>query len=144
VSDQIEIHFVDGLNGSPALPLAIAGWAEMVEKNFGDGTLTVHADQKAFLAYAANGREMVPVGVMTFDLPDDAKRVWLLQGYVLPEFRGRGIYRALWERLIEHSIVELKARTIYSGTNVRNSAMRAVAKKLGRHEESVILRYDLP
>ena len=138
----IEIVLVDGLNNTPALDLAVRGWAECVEKGWGDGSLNVYASLKAFVAYAQNGREMIPAGVLTFDHDGPLKRIWIYQSYTLPEFRGRGIYNSLWSRMVEHA-VELKAVSIQSGTHVRNSAMRAIAKKQGRFEECVILRFNL-
>lgn len=144
MSDEIEIVYYDGINCTPALDLAMRGWADCTEKGLGDGTLNVYASLKAFVAYAPNGRDQVAVGVVTFDHLPTEKRVWLYQAYTLPEFRGRGIYRALWEKLVEHSITVLKASSIQYGTHVRNTAMRAVAKKLGQYEESVVVRFDLP
>lgn len=141
---EIKIEFYDGLNCSPALELAMRGWAEAVEKGHSDGTLNVYSSLKAFVAFAPNGRDMIPVGVVTFDHEVHVKRVWVYQGYTLPEFRGRGVYNALWFKLVEYATVELKAKSIQSGTHVRNTVMRAVAKKQGRYEESVILKYDLP
>lgn len=139
----IEIVLVEGLNNTPALDLAVRGWAECVEKGFGDGTLNVHASLHAFIAYAQNGREMIPAGVMTFDFDTSLKRVWIFQSYTLPEFRGRGIYNAMWASMVAHATENLKAVKIESGTHVRNSAMRAIAKKQGRDEEAVTLTYRL-
>lgn len=142
MNDDIEIKLFEGLNHTPALELAMRGWAECVEKGLSDGTLNVHAGLNAFVAYAMNGREQLPVAVMTFDHDKTAKRVWIYQSYTIPEFRGRGCYAALWNSMVAHS-VELKAASIESATHVRNVAMRAIAKKMGRHEESVVLKFNL-
>lgn len=139
---EIRIDFVNGLNETPALTLAVRGWAEIDERGFSDGSMSVHASQHAFIAYAANGRDQLPVGVMTFAHDEDLKRVWVFVGYVIPEFRGQGIYNALWHRLVAHA-TELKVTSIQSGVHVRNSAMRAVAARQGRREDAVILRYDI-
>jgi hypothetical protein len=138
----VEVVLVEGLNNSPALDLAVRGWAECVEKGFGDGTLNVFTSLNAFIAYAQNGREMIPAAVMTWNFDKDTGRVWIFMGYTLPEFRGRGLYNALWASMVAKAI-ELKAATIQSGTHVRNSAMRAIAKKQGRVEEAVTLTYRL-
>lgn len=139
----IEVVLVEGLSHTPALELAMRGWAECVEKGLGDGTLNLWASLNAFIAYAQNGREMIPAAVMTWEHDKTLKRVWIYQSYTLPEFRGRGLYNALWAKMVEHATVELKASTIESGTHVRNTAMRAVAKKQGRYEECVILKFNL-
>lgn len=143
MSDEIEIKLFDGLNNTPALDLAVRGWADVQERNLGDGSLNVYASLQAFVAYVKNGHEILPVGVMTWEFDKTLKRVWIYQGYTLPEFRGRGVYNALWASMVAHAATELKALSIQSGTHVRNSAMRAIAKKQGRVEECVVLRYDL-
>lgn len=142
MSDEIEIKLFDGLNHTPALELAMRGWADCVEKGLSDGTLNVHAGLNAFVGYAMNGREQLPVSVMTFEYDKAQKRVWIYQSYTIPEFRGRGCYTALWNAMVAHSI-GLKAASIESATHVRNTAMRAIAKKMGRYEESVVLKFNL-
>lgn len=138
----IRVDLIEGLTGTPALELAIRGWAECVENHFGDGTLGVHGEQHAMLAYAPNGRDMLPVGVMTFTHYPTTKLVWIQQSYVVPEFRGRGIYTTMWRKMVEHA-VSLKVLSIQSGTHTRNATMRAIAKKQGRFEEFVITRFNL-
>lgn len=140
MSDIVTV-LIDGLNGTPAAELAVRGWLEDVEK-YGQLELNMGAAHHALIGYAPNGRDMLPVGVLTFDT--DAARVWIYQSYVLPEFRGRGVYSAMWTRLIEHVQHDLpKVRSIQSATNVRNQAMRAIAKRQDRREEAVTLRFDI-
>ena len=139
---EIRIDLVEGLNETPALALAVRGWAEVYERGFSDGTMSVHASQHALVAYAANGRDQLPVGVMTFCHDEDLKRIWIFIGYVIPEFRGQGIYNALWSRIVAIA-TELKVPSIQSGVHVRNSAMRAVGARQGRREDAVILRFDI-
>lgn len=143
MTDVIETKLFEGLNNTPALDLAIRGWADCMERGLGDGTLNVHSGLKAFVAFAMNGREQLPVAVTTFDYDKDLKRVWIFQSYTLPEFRGRGCYNALWSALVAHAIQELKASSIQSATHVRNIAMREIAKRQGRFEECVVLKFNL-
>lgn len=131
-----------GLNETPALNLAVRGWAETVEKGFGDGSLNCYPALNAFVGYAMNGRDEIPVGVVTFNYDVDHKRVWLFQAYVLPEFRGCGVYKAMWAALVSHSTT-LGAKSIQMGTHVRNAAMRAAAKHTGCIEEAIHLRFNL-
>lgn len=136
------VVYYEHLNNTPALALAMRCWADIEERGLGDGTLSVYADSHAFVGYARNGRDMLPAGVITFSHEPQADRVWIHQGYVAPEFRGRGVYGALWRTLVEHA-GKLRAATIMSATHVRNEAMRAVARRQGRMEAAVMLRYDL-
>lgn len=139
----VKVVVVEGLNGTPAAELAVRGWCETVERGFGDGNLNMNAGLNAMIGYAANGRDMLPVGVITWDATDSA-RAWVYQSYVLPEFRGRGVYSAMWAALVDHAMRKLpKVRSIESATHIRNIAMREIAKKLGRREEAVILRFDI-
>lgn len=140
---ELDIELLAGIYETPALTLAVAGWAECQEKGWGDGTLNIFSDIKAFLARVRVGQEIVPAGVLTFDYQPPFKRVWIYQSYVIPEMRGRGVYTAMFNKLVEYSIADLKAVSIQSGTHVRNTAMRAIAKKQGRYEECVTLRMNL-
>lgn len=143
MTDGITCVHVEGLNDTPAALLAVAGWVDTVEHGFGDGSLNMNSGLKAVIGYAANGRDMIPAGVITWDKNGESS-VWIYQSYVIPEFRGRGIYRAMWEALIDHVTKELpKVRTINSATHIRNAAMRAIAKQQGRSEEAVTLRFDI-
>lgn len=140
--DDIKVYVVPSIAGTPAVALAIAGWVDCNERGLGDGTMNLANDQKAMLAFAKNGQEMLPVGVMTWSFDESARRVWIFQSYVVKEFRGRGVYRAMWHHMVQHA-EELAARTIQSATHADNKTMRSIAAKLGRREEAVVLRYDL-
>lgn len=136
-------QFVEGLNGTPAAELAVRGWLEINEKGLGGNELNMSSTLNAVIGYAPNGRDVLPVGVITWNV-DDA-RVWVHQSYVVPEFRGRGVYSAMWLALVNKVIADLPAvRSIQSATHVRNQAMRAIAAKQGRREEAVTLRLDIP
>lgn len=137
------VELIDIITGTPALALALQGWAEINANGLGDGILNCHASYKAVLGSAQNGRDAVPVGVLTYDFEPLLRRVWVYQAYVHPEFRGRGVYTAMWAKLVEHSAEVLKAQSIQMGTHVRNSAMRAVAKHTGCIEEAIHLRFNL-
>lgn len=139
----VVVRSFTGLNNTPAAVLAVRGWLELVERGLGDGSLNMSYDLKAFVAYAANGRDQLPVGVMTWQFLEHCSEVLIHQSYVLPEFRGQGCYAALWECMVQRA-AELKAVAIVSGTHVRNAPMRAIASRQGRVEVAVTLRYDLP
>lgn len=144
MADDIDVKFLDGIGNTPALALAIKGWADCMERGLSDGQLNVWAAIKAFLAYAPNGREMLPVGVLTWDYDPAMRRLFIYQAYVEEEFRGRGVYTALWTSLIAHAVEKLPQGTyIALGTHIQNSAMRAICKKQGMVEEAVFLRLEL-
>jgi GNAT superfamily N-acetyltransferase len=138
----MRVELFHGLNETPALDLAVRGWAEMTEKGFGDGSLNAHAGQSALVGFEKNGRDELAVGVVTFEHDTSLKRIWLSQAYVLPEFRGRGVYKGLWTALAGFS-TGAGAKSIQFGTHVKNAPMRAVAHRTGCIEQGVVLRYDL-
>lgn len=138
---DIEAVYVEGLNLTPAAELAVKGWLEIVA-TYGDLELNMGATLHAIIGYAPNGRDKLAVGVITFDV--EAARAWVHQSYVLPEFRGRGVYSAMWATLVEHVAKKLpNVRSIQSATSVRNKTMRTIAARQGRREEAVTLRIDI-
>jgi RimJ/RimL family protein N-acetyltransferase len=140
---ELRVVRVEALNGTPAATLAVKGWLELQEKGFSDGSLNMLGNMHAFVGYAENGRDMLPVGVITFTV--EIARLWIHQSYVLPEFRGRGVYSAMWAELVSHVTLNLpNIREITSAAHAKNQAMRAIAKRQGRVEEAVILRLDIP
>ena len=141
--NPIEVELIFGLAESPAAQLATLGWLECVEKGLSDGNPVMRIDQNAVLGYVKQGQERTPAGVITFEHVPHWKQVFIVQSYVLPQFRGQGVYSAMFNRLVEHAIVDMKATNIQSSTHVRNVAMRAIAKKQGRFEECVTLRMNL-
>jgi GNAT superfamily N-acetyltransferase len=138
----ISVRLFDRLNNTPAAELATRGWLECVEKGWTDGSLNASSDQKAFVAYVENGREVLPAGVMTWKHFGDTNEIYVFQSFVVPEFRGRGVYTALWQSMVSKAI-DLKASAICSGTHSQNRAMRTIAAKQGRREQFVMLRFDL-
>lgn len=139
---ELRTEVVEGLNETPALDLAVRGWAEVQEKGLGDGAMNCFPWLDAVIGYAMNGRDELPVGVLTFRHDVDQKRIWVNQAFVLVEFRGNGVYRAMWAALIERA-GSLDAKSIQMGTHVRNLPMRAVGQKTGCAEEFVVLRFNL-
>lgn len=137
----IRVDLVDGINGTPAAELAVRGWLDNIESGFSDGELNMGHSLKAFIGYAQNGRDMLPVGVITWDV--DAARIWVHQSYVLPEYRGRGVYSAMWNELIDHAQGLPNVRSVQSATHVNNKAMRAIAARQGRRETAVFLKVDI-
>jgi GNAT superfamily N-acetyltransferase len=82
------------------------------------------------------------VGVIVWIDQKDSRRIWLQLGYVVPEHRGKGIYGHLWRALIDKAR-ELQRPAIWSATGIDNYRMREVAKKQGRAEVAVSLKFDV-
>jgi GNAT superfamily N-acetyltransferase len=119
-----------------ATMLAVKGWLELQEKGYGDGRLPFHTDMQALMAISANGQDPIPVGIMVFTVDTVLSRLWIDLSFVSPEFRGRGVYTAMWEALVSIAR-QAGIATIESATATSNTTMRAVARKQHREEKAV-------
>jgi len=135
---EINVHHYDGVPRTPALLLALKGNVEIVEAGFAVPAVHFNWDSKAVVA-SIDG---VPCGVITWNHTEWMKQVDITVAYVLPEYRRRGVYRAMWEALVEKAKV-VGALEIMSNTAVANAPMRGAAAAVGRSEGGVILRFPL-
>lgn len=145
MSAEIEVKHVDRLNGSPAAQLAVAGWMDVVSRDLGEpgGVLNMADSQKAFIGLVMNGREQLPVGVLSYFTVDHHSTLWLMQAYVVEEFRGRGIYTAMFDAAIAKA-AELGLDRVQLATHMRNTAMREIAKRHHGAETAVIVTFEVP
>lgn len=134
-----DIEHYEGLDGTPAVVIALRGQADCAAEG-GEQAIGLHWSHNSITA--SIGGKVVGV-IVWIGQVKESRRLWLQLGYVLPEFRGKGIYRVLWKALVEKA-VEKKAQHICSATSIDNSVMRAVAKKQGRQEFAIGLRYVVP
>lgn len=102
------------------------------------GVAAVFADpgKGAYWVAERDGRAVASL-LTTFEWSDwrDGVVLWIQSVYVIPEERGRGAYRALYEHLkrrVEES-PELKGIRLY--VDKRNAAAQAVYQKLGMTRE---------
>lgn len=133
---QPQIDHYEGIDSTPVIAVAVRGHAELLAAGSPEQFVLLHHSYNG-IAATVDGKV---VGVIVWFDQKDSKRIFLQLGYVLPEFRGKGIYGHLWRALIEKA-KELKRPEIWSGTAIDNYSMRAVAKKQGREEVAVSLRY---
>jgi ribosomal protein S18 acetylase RimI-like enzyme len=102
------------------------------------GVAAVFADSsKGAYWVAGRGGQVVASLLTTYEWSDwrDGVVLWIQSVYVIPEERGRGVYRALYEHLrhrVEES-PELKGIRLY--VDKRNAAARAVYERLGMTRE---------
>lgn len=140
---ELKIEAVDIAGANPqAIALCLRGWNELFNKGLTDGRLVFHDGMSAIIGHAANGRDFIAAGVLLFGIEREFKRCWLTLSYVEPEFRGRGVYRGMWESLT--SVTKANGvQTIEYATHLRNSAMREISKRMFCAEEFVILVHRL-
>lgn len=134
-----KIDHYQGLDGTPAVGIALRGQADCIDDG-GEHAVGLHWSYNGITA-TLDGKV---VGVIVWiDQQKEIRRIWLQLGYVLPEFRGRGIYSALWKALVAKA-QEMKCPQIQSAAAFNNHRMRDVAKAQGRVEFAVNLRFDVP
>lgn len=145
IADQqrsIEVVSVGGVSGTDATPLLMQGWLELHQGGIGDGEC-IGANLNALVAYAPNGRDMLPVGVMAFKIGTSC--VWLDLAYVIPDFRGRRIFTAMWSTLTSLVAEKMPStiRSIEYEAHINNKTMRAVAQRMGHRETAVMMKVDI-
>jgi L-amino acid N-acyltransferase YncA len=136
----MRIEHFEGLNRTPATVLAIQGWLELQERGLGEPVMNLNWDANVIAALADDG---ACIGVIVWQHIKWTRQVFVDLGYVAPAARQQGVYRALWAALVEKAR-ELKVPHIYGITHLDNIDMRATARKLGRIEIGVSLRFDVP
>lgn len=135
----MKIEIYDRLNFTPALPLAVYGWAEMLENGLALPEVLINWENHAIVSLM----EDKPVGVIVWTKAEWKSEAYINLGYVLPAYRRRGVYASLFGALIERAR-DLKLNHIRGGTKISNHAMRAVAEKQGRREVGVDLYFEVP
>jgi GNAT superfamily N-acetyltransferase len=132
------ITHYEGIDGTPCVALAMRGMAELLADGGGEQFVGLHHSYNGITATIGDN----VVGVLIwFDQPT-SHRIWLQLGYVLPPYRGQGVYDALWDALLDKAR-GLKRPRIDSAARLDNYVMRAVAKKQGRVEHAVLLKYEV-
>lgn len=121
--------------------LAVSSFNELFSKGLGpnDGDISWHWSYDAVVAY---WDESI-IGFIIFRHDEKAVGATLCHGYVLPDYRRRGVYSQLWNALIDE-LRKRGARRIFSGTHLNNAPTRAFWAKTGRREEFVTSEYEIP
>lgn len=132
------IRHIDGMNYEGVYALALEGWQDLLARGCANDTGLFGWDNKAFVAE----EEGVPVGVLIYEHVDWTRSWSVVLGYVKPEHRRQGIYRALWEALVAKAREE-KWHHIDGVTAVENVEMRKVMSQLGQEPHSISYRFEL-
>jgi GNAT superfamily N-acetyltransferase len=135
---MITLEYFEVCNRTPAMPLMARGWSELIRGDLADPVQVINWDDEAILALV-NGD---PAGVMSFSHIKWERVIWVKLGYVLPEFRRQGVYRAMWNRLVEIA-QQRKVPEILGATSVRNAAMQKTMHRLGRTAFALQYRYKV-
>ncbi len=138
--DDVEIRHFKTIGRTPLLPLAVRGWAELIEVGHHDGGFLLAWDQEAVGAFDDDG---AAIGVLTWMDQGWQNAIAIALGYVVPERRRQGVHTAMWNALI------VKARergrpVILSGGLISNVECRAMMRTQGRAEYGFLTQYVVP
>ena len=134
----MEIRHYDTICHSPALPLAVRCWHEMLELGLmPDGGVHISWDHKAIVAFADDG---TPAGMLTWINQEWANQLYVMMAYVVPGHRRKGVHTEMWQALVEKAI-ELKRPVIARGASVGNAVSRQAMASQGRDEAGVYTLY---
>lgn len=129
-------HYKNIIN-TPAQLFALEAYVELLRKGLTDGTTSAPNFEDSAITISLDNKI---VGVLTWSKAEWCKTIFVRLGHVSPEYRGKGYYKILWQELLKKAI-EDDVSLIDGATNINNIAMREVAKKQGRIEYGVMLRY---
>ena len=144
MSDQIalNVRYLKQLGGTPYLGFAVQAHAALLDEGLADPTTAmVGWGTSAMVAHV--GRDMLACGIITFNHAEWDNRFDIGVGYVMPDYRRRGIYRLMWDELVLEA-QRLKVARIYSAVKISNASMMKVATALGRHAESFNVLFEVP
>ncbi len=135
---KVELTIATTTTGKAA-ELAVMGWLEIQQNGHGDGSLvSLHESHGSILATAVG----LPIGVLTFE-HQAGGYLWVNISYVTPAHRRCGVYRMMWNALLDQARI-LGVNRIRSGIDVNNIDMRAIADTLGRREVYVVSEFEFP
>lgn len=121
----MKLHYVKQIEGSPVVEFVANAWcALMRDGQWAKDSVLIGQDLQC--VYATEGGEIV--GCLTFQVI--AREAIVNLAYVLPEMRGRGVYRALHDAFIERAKKQ-KARYALNICYPSNEGIQKTCEKLG-------------
>ena len=135
------IRHVERINGTPLVPVAIEAWRELLVSGWAADEVLLNWDLKAF--YAEQAGSLRITGILLYEDLEWKNALHISLGYVIPNYRRAGIYRQLWNALVEKAREKGRGR-ILGTSHVRNETMRAVHEALGREPTFTLYEYRVP
>jgi GNAT superfamily N-acetyltransferase len=120
-------------------PFVLRAYVDLFDRGLFDGRFTVKPDHHALLIEREVARDLVPAAVAVFMVAVETRVLWVDLLYVKEEFRGQGLCKRLIAGLNDigrqSEVLELQY-----GVDLKNTAMRSVAKRLGHSEFAVLMK----
>lgn len=141
MSDELPLNIkrVKQLGGTPHLGFALRAYAACIEEGVVSAReLPFGWDARGLVAYVRDE----PAGVLVYGTAPWSQTYHVIFGFVLPDFRRRGIYRALFDELTCVAMDEGVA-AITGTVAVGNKGMQAVMTRLGRAPETITYGFEV-
>lgn len=136
----VTIEHVKGLQGHEVVAFLTRASMDLLDRGFGrPSDIAVNWSEEAFVAY---DRKQI-VGAISYSVSDWDKSLGIHIGYVAESYRGRGLYRSLWQKVVEKA-QELGYREIVGASDPYNKLIAEVNAKLGRRVKAIYYTFDVP
>lgn len=135
---QLDVRMELSAHGN-GLELCVHAWSDLLKNKLVKNNINVLSSYTKFLtAYVEDEAEESgrrAVGVLAISDMDWCGTYNINLGYVIPEYRQKGVYTVLWNVLVDLA-QQKNYGTIEGSTHSDNDPMRAHMKKMGREETS--------
>jgi GNAT superfamily N-acetyltransferase len=121
------VRYIEKIEGSPVVRFVAKAWvALMDEGQWSKSSVLVTGELQC--VYAVVNRKMV--GCLTFHVDEDTAQAVVNIAYVVPKFRGQGIYRQLHDEFSKQAIAQ-GAKRLVNICYATNTGIRETVQKLG-------------
>ena len=122
---KIKCIYKRNIYSDEILRLLLDAHRELIDLGYTDSDVLIKEEQEAIVAYVPQRKS--PVGVISFG-EYGAHNIWVYIIYVIPEFREKGILKAMMSKL-EKVCFNNDSEHIYEGTHIDNwKALKAIEK----------------
>ena len=139
MSDPQTRHSFTTLSDPRVGALVLQAYLEMVARKNHNGAFDLVPTKNVMLVEGSTdgGRDWEPAAIAMF-MYSDRRVMWLDLLHVFEAWRGRGLARSIFE-VLKKLAREANMLSLEYGTDVNNTSMRSVAKRLGHREMAVLV-----
>jgi ribosomal protein S18 acetylase RimI-like enzyme len=139
----VKISLYSNCSHSPAWPMIPEHMDELVKGGLAETPYEYPAWNDVALV-AFDDEHNSPIGFLIYRYYDFNASWFIMQAYVRPEHRRRGVHTALFEALVARARARKDIREIRCGTSVHNHAAQAAFEKQGRKPYAIYYGFEVP
>lgn len=142
---KLTIVEYDGMNNTPVIPLMAAMWVEVLDRGYINRETIGSWDNKVLAAFELDkGEYSSPIGFLAYEHIKWRKSVWISMAYVQPDYRAKGVYTKLFNKLKSHAFsLDPRPVIIEGGISPHNATMCRAAESQDRRITTMIYTYDI-